>query len=91
MNDQPLVERPEIKLAERFEDMAKRLRHNAGTSTFGGACVIVPPGGVDSIEILILDSQGNLAQFFSTIQSRIQVALTDLQEKQRIAQGLGFR
>ena len=44
MNDgQPLIERPDQKLAERFRAMAGRIERNP--SEFGGACVIIPPGG----------------------------------------------
>lgn len=83
MNDQPLVERPEQVLAKHFRDMADRIEHNA-RETFGGAVVIVPPiGGGDTIEFLMLGSKPDLAQFYSTVTTKITVALNELQEKAR--------
>lgn len=66
-----------------FSKMAERIAHNAG-STFGGAFVIVPPG-LDAVpvEILFLDPNPNPAQFWGTIQAKAQMALADLEERQR--------
>lgn len=69
--------------AESFTTMAVRIEHNAN-STFGGACVIIPPeGGGDAIELLLLDASADPAQFWSTIATRIQVVLTKLDDQKR--------
>ena len=83
MNGQPLVEKKESDVSGRYRAMADRLDHNA-TDTFGGACVIIPPaGGGDPIELLMLDSKGDPAQFWATISTRIQIVLEDLKVKQQ--------
>lgn len=77
--------------SEPFFRMCERVKHNAD-SKFGGAVVIVPPtGAADAIELLMLDAQGDQAQFWSTIMSRIQVVIQNLQEKERVAAGFGRR
>lgn len=92
MTDQPLVEHPEQVLAEHFRRMAARIEHNA-QETFGGAVVIVPPvGGGDAIEFLVLGSKPDLAQFYSTVQTKITLALSEIQEKQQnLASAFGRR
>jgi hypothetical protein len=86
MNDgQPLIERPDQKLAERFRIMANRIERNP--SEFGGACVIIPPGGSEGIEFLLIDSKGDIVQFFSTIQAKIQFVLKEMEDQQRRLQG----
>jgi hypothetical protein len=75
--------------SEPFTKMADRVKHNADTK-FGGAVVIVPPTGTaDAIELLMLDAQGDQAQFWSTILTRIQVLMQGLEAKDRIARGFG--
>lgn len=65
--------------ASRFQKMAERIEHNAN-STFGGAAVIVPPAdGGDPIEIMLLDSRGDVAQFWSTLKTRIDIRIAELQ------------
>ena len=75
---------------EPFTKMAERIKHNVD-ATFGGAVVIVPPGGTDPIELLMLDAQGDAGQFWGTIKTRIQLAVDKLDEQQRVAQGFGRR
>ena len=75
--------------SEPFTRMAERVRTNADAK-FGGAVVIVPPAG-DPIELLMLDAQGDQAQFWSTILTRIQVLMQNLQERERVAQGFQRR
>jgi len=69
-----------------FHEMAQAIEHNEKQG-FGGAVVIVPPeGGGEPISLLMLDSSGDPAQFYSTIMTRIQLVLQRLQdEKQRVA------
>ena len=76
---------------EPFSKMSERVKHNTD-SKFGGAAVIVPPTGAgDAIELLLLDAQGDQAQFWSTILTRIQVIMQNLQEKERVASTFGRR
>ncbi len=86
MNDgQPLIECPDQNLAERFRAMADRIERNP--SEFGGACVIVPPGGGEGIEFLLIDARGDVAQFYSAIQTKLQISLKDMEDQQRRLQG----
>lgn len=75
--------------SEPFSKMAERVKHNVD-SKFGGAVVIIPPSG-DPIELLMLDAAGDQAQFWSTILTRIQVVMQNLQEKERVAGVFGRR
>ena len=79
-------------ISQPFTKMAERIAHNTD-STFGGAVVIVPPGqsGGEPIELLMLDAQGDPAQFWSTILTRIQVQMSKLQDAERVAQSFGRR
>ena len=75
--------------ADRFARMAKRMEHNTN-STFGGAFVIIVPGGlVDPLEALILDSKGDPAQFLMVLQAKIKAVLEDIDTKQRQMGGFG--
>lgn len=74
-----------------FDLMHHRIVHNAANA-FGGAAVIVPPeGGGESIEILLLDSKGDPAQFWSTVRSRIEIKLAELDAAQRNQTAFGGR
>ena len=69
--------------SDPFTKMAQRIEHNA-EATFGGAVVIVPPKNAgDQIELLMLDAQGDPAQFWSTVMTRIQVVLEKLKDQER--------
>ena len=72
---------------EQFTRMADRIKHNAD-ATFGGACVIVPPGDGKPIELLLLDATGDEAQFYATIMTRLQMAVSEIEARKR--QGLAF-
>jgi hypothetical protein len=85
MNDgQPLIERPDLKLAERFRAMADRIERNP--SEFGGACVIIPPGGGEGIEFLLIDAKGDVAQFFGAVMTKVQVVMEEMKDQQRRGQ-----
>lgn len=85
MNDgQPLIERPDLKLAERFRAMADRIERNP--SEFGGACVIIPPGGGEGIEFLLIDSKGDIAQFYGAVMTKVQVVMEEMKDQQRSLQ-----
>jgi hypothetical protein len=81
MNGEPLIQPSPGKHSDRFRTMAERIDRNP--SEFGGACVIVPPGGGDPIEFLLVDPNSDLAQFYATIQSKLQMQLEALKDKQR--------
>lgn len=84
------ISKPPVQAAVRLHKMADRIVHNAETSTFGGAVVIIPPDqGGDPIEILILDSQGDSAQFWGTVTHRVKAAIDQLDALQK--QGFGVR
>lgn len=87
MND--LVEQPKFDPAKHFAAMAERIKLNEG-QTFGGAVVVVPPeNGGEPIEILMLDNQADLTQFYATITSRVQRSVNEVDVKQRQQQGFG--
>jgi len=75
--------------AEPFRVMAERIEHNDSAS-FGGAAVIMPPGG-QPIELLLLDPNADAAQFLATIATRIQVLVKEIENQQRMQQGYGVR
>lgn len=85
MNGEPLIEQPPGKHSDRFRTMAERIDRNP--SEFGGACVIVPPGGGTPIEFLVVDPNADLAQFYSTIQTKLQMQLEELKDQQRNLRG----
>ena len=77
--------------SERFRKMAERIDHNKDAG-FGGACVFVPPQGMgDPIEILILDTGSEAAQFYSTVATRIQLTLDKLQNQNQASSVFGRR
>lgn len=89
MNEgQPLIERPDLKISERFRAMADRIERNP--SEFGGAVVIVPPGGGEPIEFLLIDAKGDAGQFYGAVTTKIQVVLEELKAHQQ-GQGAYFR
>jgi hypothetical protein len=74
--------------ADPFRKMADRIEHNKDAG-FGGACVIIPPGGVgEPIEVLLLDNAADPAQFYSTVATRIQITLEKVQAQN--AQNVAF-
>ena len=77
--------------SERFRTMAERIDHNKDAG-FGGACVFVPPQGMgDPIEILILDTGSEAAQFYSTVATRLQLALDKMQSQNQASGIYGRR
>ena len=86
--NQPLIEGRHNDPAKRFADMAQRITDNAHHSS-GGAVVIAPPAGGDPIEILMLDPHADLAMFWSTIMSKIQIQLGQAEAEKRRQSGFG--
>ena len=76
--------------SEPFTKMAERIALNEG-ATFGGACVIVPPGETTPIEMYVLDSAQDPGQFWATLKTRIEMAVLEIDEKKRMAMGYGRR
>lgn len=83
MNGEPLIEDKQPKHSDRFRAMAERIDRNP--SEFGGACVIVPPGGGEPIQFLLVDPKSDVAQFFGTLQSKIAVVLEEMRSQQHRA------
>ena len=83
MNGQPLIEGQQFDPAKPFSDMAALVAHNAQNS-FGGACVIVPPPNAGAnVELLMLDPKVDPAQFWSTLKTKIEIVLAELDAKHR--------
>lgn len=60
--------------AAAFTAMAERIA-KIDPKDFGGAVVIVPPGGGEaSVEFVLSDPAPVLAQFYTTAQSRLELA-----------------
>ena len=77
-----------VSNATNFRTMADQIDRNAA-STFGGAAVIVAPGGlVPPIELHMLNSD-DPALFLSTVLTRIQTILKDLEDRARVQGGFG--
>lgn len=81
--------RPKQKTSELFRAMADQIDRNE-QSQFGGACVIVPPVG-DPVQVLILNSQRDAAQFWGMLDATVKLALATLDDQARIQQGYGRR
>ena len=76
--------------ADPFTTMATRITHNEDAK-FGGACVLVPPGGGKALELLMLDAAEDEGQFWATILTRIQNAIHESDQKKMAARGFGAR
>lgn len=55
-------------IADRFRKMADLIESNKDFP-FGGAFVMVPPQGLEPVEILVLDTRQNPHQFYSSIET----------------------
>jgi hypothetical protein len=86
----PLVEPKDTAAADRFTAMAKRIEQNAD-QPFGGAVVIVPPSGASPIEMLMLDPASDLAMFWATIKTKIEILLATAEAEKRRQSGFGSR
>lgn len=93
MNDgQPLIEKYQSDVAAALRRMADHVDRNKEANSFGGLAVIIPPeNGGEPIELLILDSQADIAQFYSTLQSRITIRVLNLDETRKRQQAFGGR
>ncbi len=85
-----LIETPDkVDPAEPFAKMSLRVTHNADEG-FAGAFVIVPPQG-DPVEMLVLNSTPNAAVFWSLLKTTAEMAIAEIEDKQRASQGFGYR
>lgn len=75
---------------DAFKSMADKIIANTG-SKFGGAFVVVPPGGGTPLSVLILDESENPSQLWALLQTKCQISLNELEEKARQNQGFGVR
>ncbi len=73
-----------------FAQMAARIER-IDEKEFAGAVVVVPPTG-EPIAFLVSDPDPNLAQFWSSVASRVEVAAAEARENEvRQAQGFAIR
>lgn len=78
-------------LSQPFLDMASRIELNEAQG-YGGAFVIVPPGEeIQPHVLLMLDNANDPAVFWATLQTRCEMALHDLRQKQESSGLGGFR
>lgn len=69
------------ELSDPFTAMAAQIDLNA-SEEFGGASVIMMPGeDVKPIRLLVLNGGDNPAVFLSTLQTMIQMAIQDLEDR----------
>ncbi len=77
-------------MSDPFKDMSDRIDHNA-TEKFGGAYVIVPPSSpempIEPIEVLVLDTSMDAAQFFMLLQTKIKTVLDRIEQEERRRMG----
>lgn len=64
--------------AQPFLDMAERISRMA--AEFAGAVVIVPPGDGEPITFLLTDPSPSLPQFWSGLQSRVELSALKAQQ-----------
>jgi hypothetical protein len=71
--------------------MADAIERNA-EGTFGGAFVVIPPADAgEPLETLILDSKQDAAQFWMLLKTKCDIALGELDQKQRSQAAFGRR
>lgn len=75
--------------AAAFREMADKIDLNAGNG-FAGAFVVVTPDG-EAHDTLLLDTRANAAAFWSLLQTRAQIALTEIADAERPGQQYGRR
>jgi hypothetical protein len=73
-------------MSDPFQAMSERLARNT-SEKFGGAYVIVPPSSpeltIEPIEVLVLDTQQDAAQFFMLLQAKIRTILERIEQEER--------
>ncbi len=76
------------EIADRFRKMADLIEANKDFP-FGGAFVMVPPQGLDPVEILVLDTRQSPAQFYSTIEVLGRERFSNLAEEEMRRKAFG--
>ncbi len=74
--------------ADQFTAMADRLG-KIDPAEFAGAVVVVPPEG-DPISFLLTDPKPNAMQFWSGLQSRVELAAAEALQAQQTPQQPGW-
>jgi len=72
-----------------FTEMAERIAKNAAED-FSGAFVIVPPDGKQK-SLLVLDNSQSAAIFWGLLRTTAEIALSEIQEAERLGQSYGRR
>jgi len=68
--------------ADLFRDMAERIEKNA-PAEFAGALLVVPPDGVEPIEILLVNPKRDLAFFWASVGGAVTTAAREFEERAR--------
>lgn len=94
MNEAPLIEQDQANtdgIARMFTVMAERVQLNSAHS-FGGAFVIVPPvNGGTPLEVLILDTQQDVIQFWTFLKTKAELTLQELKDNSQRNNSFGRR
>ncbi len=77
-----------MNVADHFRAMADQIERNVDLK-FGGAYVIIPPGGTEPISVLVMDTKEDPAAFFNLLEWRIKNEMALIDEQQRRAAGFG--
>lgn len=72
-----------------FLDMAARI-DRMGDVEFAGAVVVMPPDG-KPITFLLTDPEPSVAQFWSSVISRVEIAAAEAKDAQTHVGGYGMR
>lgn len=70
--------------------MARKIDLNQANG-FGGAVVIQPPGGGESVSILTLDGGDDPAFFWATLQSKIGMLIEQIRDRESGNNPFGMR
>jgi hypothetical protein len=73
-----------------FSGMAELVGHNASRG-FGGAFAVIPPGDGEPVTLLLLDNAQSPAMFWSSLKTKIDMALAEIEESERSAGPFGRR
>lgn len=74
--------KPQVKLpAEHFRELAEKIERNK-PEDFGGAFLIIPPDG-DPISGILVGSV-DLLTYWSLIKSKLDLAISSADDKQRV-------
>jgi len=69
-----------MKQSEPFTAMAEKIERNP---EFGGAVVIVPPGGEEAMTWLIVDDRSDILRFWVKLKTDIDAIIQRLDERAR--------